>query len=367
MLSRIVCTLLLLSMAGTALAQRATPRLTQPGVARQFTGRSHIEIDLGKQNTLIIGFDRLVQIRTQSSLDSVLRLVLADYRTLLDTTSGAANTASVYVLANVSSVSRTIDLRRTSSPTTRFRFMAQATEPVQLKTQQDTLQLIWQDAQPRAYGHTSGFSAYLILNNLTDLDELLRNGGVDAKLRQAVEAAQPFENAKKAHANFDLIQPEKNPVAIINRGHYRSPFISLHILGIGAGLIRNQWVPSLNPSLEFVPGRFQRVSYSVSYLANFFFTNTPDGSIRTQRNDFATLGISVYKRDATRNETDFDKLRFGFSVGFSTYRSDSYFGKDAIRLSGELPLGNLLKIQPELYMNGFFRQVFPGLRVGFGL
>ena len=164
-----------------------------------------------------------------------------------------------------------------------------------------------------------------------------------------------------------MVQPTTGEPRFSRTGLVKSPYISLHLTGIGIGLIRNQWVPSLNPSLEFVPSRLRGVGYSVSYLANFFFTDGSDGHFRTQRNDFLTLGISLYKRSEAHGKPDFNRFRAGFSVGFITHRSGNFFADNAIRLGGEIALGGLVKLQPELYMNGFFRQVFPGMRVSFGL
>jgi hypothetical protein len=41
---------------------------------------SHIEVELGQRNTVLIGFDQYRQVQARQNVDSVLRLFVNDYR-----------------------------------------------------------------------------------------------------------------------------------------------------------------------------------------------------------------------------------------------------------------------------------------------
>ena len=53
---RLFCliTVLLMSIVGIAMSQPTSPRLTEPGAKQKFIGLSHIEVDLGQRNTLLV-------------------------------------------------------------------------------------------------------------------------------------------------------------------------------------------------------------------------------------------------------------------------------------------------------------------------
>lgn len=366
--------LLLMSVAGITMAQsgrfesQATHLLNPGGRGGYFDGVSHIEVDLGQKNALVVGFNKFADVEARKNIDSVLRLFVANYQRIIDTTQSQSTTT--HALFRLGQTNQTVDIRYAPQPTTSFRFTGDRAAPTLVKTRQDTLQIVWSSAVSALPRYD--FSVYLLVNNLDDVEELLKNGETNSRLQEALTAVRQYKghDLTNPRLSFDLFcrrNGKSVEMFFFAPGLVKSPYISLHLLGIGVGLIRDRWVPSINPSLEFIPNRRGIVGYSVGYLSNFFFSNDPDGRARAQRNDFLTVGVSLYKRNEDADKKYLTKFRAGFSVGFSTYRSGNYFERNTIRLGGELALGSLVKIQPEIYMNGFFKQVYPGLRIGFGL
>ncbi|MCY7359441.1 MAG: hypothetical protein LH609_18695 [Rudanella sp.] len=359
--------LLLMSMAGTTMAQQTESHLAGPGKRGRFNGVSHIEVDLGQRNALVVGFRTFTQLTARQNVDSVLRLFVADYNRIADTIQSPLSTT--HALFRLGDISRTVDVRQTAQSTTSFRFMTGKTEPVLVKTQQDTLQVVWSSATSSLPYYD--FSYYLLVNNLSDIERLLQNGGVNEKLQEAMKAVRQYKNHDLTNPKmaFDLrYRHEGTSIGtnFMNPGLAKNPFLSIQPT-LGVGLIRSQWVPSVNLDVQFIPTRFKGVGYSVGYMSNFFFQNPADGRGLIQQNDFLSFGVAFYHNNPDGRTPAFDRLRTSFQVGFLAHRSGDYFAKNTIRLSSTIYQKGFIKIQPELYMNGFFRNVYPGVRIGFGL
>ncbi|MBO0950098.1 hypothetical protein [Fibrella forsythiae] len=374
--------LLLTGLSGTAMAQQPqltvpdnTPNrkeraasyalrahLAMPGNRRNFEGRSHIEVNLSKQAALIIGFNRYAQVRARQNIDSVLRLFVTDYAQIRDST--ATGTSGLRFTYRLSPAARVIDQRASPPVFTSFQFNI-GEPPALLKLRQDTLRVLWENPGQRTTYHQ--FAVYLLLNSIDDIAQLLAEGGVNARIQTALDNVQNYKNHDLTNPKmaFNLVQTNQREYKFINPGLARSPFISLQP-GLGVGLIRNQLAPSLSFSAEFIPSRIHTVGYSVNYLSTFFFQNAADGQA-VQRTDFLNVGLTFYHSKSNSLEGDFSRVLAGFYVGIPVYRSGNQFAKDAIRLSGTMYQKGFIKVQPEIYMNGFFKQVYPGLRVGFGL
>lgn len=359
--------LLLMSIAGTTVAQQTESHLVGPGKRGRFAGLSHIEVDLGQKNALVVGFTTFAQLTARQNVDSVLRLFVRDYQLVMDSTRNPLE--AKYILLRLGDINRTLDVRHTPQPTASFRFMAGKTDPVLVKTQQDTLQIVWSSAAtPLSY---YDFSFYMIVNNLADVDRILQNGGVNEKLQEAMKSVRGY----KAHdltnpkMSFDLrYRREGTSIGtnFINPGLAKSPFLSFQPT-IGVGLIRSQWVPSVNLDVQFVPTRFKGVGYSVGFLGNFFFQNSADYRSPIQGNSFLSVGVAFYRKNPDGRTPAFDRLVTSMSVGILVKRSGDYFAPNTIRFGTTIYQKGFIKIQTEVYMNGMVKQVYPGVRIGFGL
>lgn len=368
MRTRIVFTWLLMSLAGTTMAQQ-TEEFRYKGFDRQdpLRIRNHIEVDLGQKNALIVQFRKFADVEARRNIDSVLRLFVADYKQVADANQDP--TRAVHVVFRLGPIGRYLDVRTTPQPATSFRFTDQKAEPALVKTQQDTLQMVWSSAPaPLPYYE---FNAYLIVNNLSDVSRLLQNGGINEKLQEAMNAVRGYKwhDLTNPRMTFDMRYKREgssiqtnfiNPTLAIN------PFINFQP-SVGIGLIRNQWVPSLNFDIGYVPSRLHNVSYLVGYNANFFFAPQADGLPRIQRNDFLSVGVAFFQPGRDGRVSNFSKQIASFNIGMLVHRRGSYFAPNTIRLHGTIYQKGFFKVQPELYMNGFFKQVFPGVRIGFGL
>jgi len=362
---------LLLSMTGTAMAQQTGSHLQTTNHKHNFDGLSHIEIDLGQRNTLLIGFDRYAQVRQRQNVDSVLRLFVADYQQVADTTQNP--THAVHARFRLGQPDRSLEVRVWPQVVSSFRFRSR-NAPLSVKTQQDTLQISWTadvsaSSDVRKKGSSEAFVMYLFINSLADIGPMLARGGVNGKVETALASVQQY----KAHdltnpkMGFDMVQGTDEKAKFIGPGLARAPFISIQP-GFGVGLVRNQWVPSLKLDLQLIPNRYRNVSYGIGYSSSFFFAQTAaDGRFQTFRNDFLTVGVAFYQPASGGKANPFSRQLGSFFVGLPVYRSGPYFDRNTIQLGGTVYQKGLFRVQPELYMNGFFKNVYPGVRLAIGL
>lgn len=363
--------MLVLSVVGTTMAQQSGSHLLIPGHKRAFAGTSHVEVDLGQRNTLLVGFDRYAQVLARQNVDSVLRLFMADYRKVADTTQNS--TRATHALFRFGDTDRALDLRFTPQPTESFRFRKENT-PLAVKTRQDTVQVVWvsdsrTDPANKKAVLSGEFSIYLFVNSVDDIDGFLRAGGINSKLQTALESVRQYKghDLTDPTMSFDMAQGIDQKAQFIGPGLARAPFISFQP-GIGVGLVRNQWVPSLNLDVQFIPNRNRSVGYGIGYVSNFFFSQTPgDSRFQTFRNDFLTVGVAFYNSAKDDKAVPFSRQIASFTIGVPVYRSGPYFDRNTIRLGGTVYQKGLFKVQPELYMNGLFKKVYPGLKLVVGL
>lgn len=363
--------MLVVSVAGTTMAQQSASHLLMPGHKHNFQGLSHIEVDLGGRNTLLIGFDRYAQVRVRQNADSVLRLFMADYRKVADTTQSP--TRATHALFRLSDTDRALDLRFTPQLTESFQFQDQ-NAPLSVKTQQDTVQVVWAsdsrvNPTNRKINLPGEFSFYLFVNSIADIAGFLNREGINGKLQAALESVRAYKGHDLTDPKmaFDMTQGIDQKAKFIGPGLARAPFISLQP-GFGVGLVRNQWVPSLNLDIQFIPNRTRNVGYGVGYVSNFFFSQAPgDGRFQTFRNDFLTVGVAFYNSGKGDKAASFSRQVAAFSIGLPVRRSGPYFDQNTIRLGGTAYQKGLFKAQPEVYMNGLFKKVYPGLKLVVGL
>ncbi|WP_234735886.1 hypothetical protein [Tellurirhabdus bombi] len=343
---------LLIGLVGATYAQNSGSILSKKENREAFQGQSHIEIDLGQRNTLLLGFDNFAHVRAHQNLDSALRLFLTDYQKVADTTREL--TEAVHAHFRIGETDRALDLRTYPQRTASFLFK-ESEEPIQLKTKQDTLHISWREAD--------SFQAYFLVNNLADLNRIVQQGGVNARVQKAIQAAESYNkqtySLTRPGIAFDLIQREGKEPEVINPGLAKRPVLVISP-NIGVGLIKTQWTPSLAIDFAFVPNQYRRIGYSVGYLSNFAFNGAG-------RMDFVNVGLTFYEPQSNKQINSYNRVLAGIYLGASVYSSQRFGGPSTFRLSGTVYHKGLFKVHPELYVKGAFKSVYPGLRLSVGL
>ncbi|WP_420153490.1 hypothetical protein [Siphonobacter sp.] len=354
MLRTCLLSLLLLSKLGSLWAQSIDQ-----------TYKSHITLRLTNGQSVQLEFNQFSDLLAHRNLDSVLHLFVTDYQKVRDTSEAlTAHTIRFRFDEN----RRQLDVR--SYPQTQQAYHFSGTEePALLKTQSDTLELpAWQ--APAAVGWGSGspqFWVRFILNDLSFIETQLKKGGFNPFLEEAIQSVYQYKNhhLTSSKVTFDLVQEGKK-ATFSQLNFVRAAFISFQPRA-EVGVIRHRLVPALAADVMWVPDSYRGMGFSVGLQSHFFFRGTPETGFHTDRNDFLNLGVHFYSRRPNGQKAEFSKLLTHLSVGVPIRRVGGYFPKNTVRLSGTVFSRGFIKLEPELYMTGFFRNVYPGVRLRLGL
>jgi hypothetical protein len=129
--------------------------------------------------------------------------------------------------------------------------------------------------------------------------------------------------------------------------------------GVGANVYRNKFLTDISGeiSLQLSQKGILRNQFYVSNNLMFAF-NAENTSII---NNFTNIG---YRRNLSNNVNSPNWL--GVELGTLTKRNGDIFQPNTMRLGVNWQAGKHISIAPQLYFNGFFQQVSPGIRVGIG-
>ncbi|HSJ69497.1 MAG TPA: hypothetical protein VK921_17580 [Anditalea sp.] len=130
--------------------------------------------------------------------------------------------------------------------------------------------------------------------------------------------------------------------------------------GVGANVYKNQFLTDITGEigLQLNHKGILRNQFYVSNNLMFSF----DAESSAVINNFTNIG---YRRNFSNQK---DKPNWlGVEIGTLTKRSGDLFQPNTMRLGMNWNAGKNITISPQLYFNGLFQQVSPGLRIGIGL
>ncbi|MFN8344440.1 MAG: hypothetical protein U0X91_05530 [Spirosomataceae bacterium] len=369
MMKKIILLVLFVSIFSYAFAQQLPGTL--PNAVERHSKYS-FELEQGNK---LIAYARLVQdLEKFQNIDTILAAFVKDYALLKASLPESVN-AKVVVYKPLSNGQFQLDLSEHPAPKQRFQFKTNGSEPLLIKTVQDTLLIVQSFLKPVS---TKSGTAHLneqvyfclVLNDLSDVETILKKGGLTPKVVQAVQKAYqyPNHNLKSGRYKFTYQQSPTVSGTIPDVMPVTEDFLAIHP-SVGVGVMRNQFVPNIMVDFTVVPNRYGMVGYTLGWRS-LFFTDRSDvtGRLGAQTNSFLHAGITLY--DFRRPQSDrinTDHVLFGIYLGQSVTRSGSVFDKNTWNLSATVMAKGMLKIQPEVYFNGFFKNVMPGLRLQIGI
>ena len=130
--------------------------------------------------------------------------------------------------------------------------------------------------------------------------------------------------------------------------------------GVGANVYRSKFLTDITGEigLQLNQKGILRNQFYVSNNLLFSFDAENMGKI----NNFTNIG---YRRNLSNQK---DKPNWlGVEFGALTKRSGDIFVPNTMRMGMNWQVGKNITVAPQLYFNGFFKQVSPGFRIGIGL
>lgn len=198
----------------------------------------------------------------------------------------------------------------------------------------------------------------LFVDEITDLDFIFTKNYA----RKVEEASQFLKNKfgknyrKNIRAWLDLRNEKIN--GFFQESKFTSTDMILLEASVGAGFVKNQSITNFGFRLGFAFGNkgIFRNNYFVDYDLYYNFVAQPSTDFNI--NSFLSLGFE--RNFSTSPEKD---NWYGISLGYLVGRNDSFFGKNATKISVHKRLNNSITLLPEIYFDDFYKNGKPGLRV----
>jgi hypothetical protein len=335
---------------------------------------SKYSFDLGQENKMLVYARTVQDLQKFQNIDSVLTYFVKDFNVLKPSLTESVNSRTV-VYKPLSNDQYQLDLIEHASPKQRFQFKTNGGEPLLLKTVQDTLLIIHSFLKPTEtkLGQVKlNEQVYfcLIINNLGDVEIMVKNGGVNAYIQKALKDAEQYPHHNlvggKYKFNYEQSNSDSKSFRTVTTG--TEDFLAIHP-SIGLGVLRNQLVPNVQADFAFVPNKYKNIGYTVGWRSMFFTErNDLTQRIATHSNSFVHAGITFYDFKRPKpNRVNTEHVLFGAYLGRSVTRNGAIFDKNTWNFSMTVTTKGMFKVQPEIYFNGFFKNVQPGLRIQIGI
>lgn len=198
----------------------------------------------------------------------------------------------------------------------------------------------------------------IYVDDLKDLDMILEdNFKVKAEQAQKFLKAEFGENYKKGiEAWLDLRNEDVK--GYIQDVSYKTNDMIILSAGIGSGWVQNTFVADVNFRLGLSFGKkgVFKNTYAVDYSIMYDFSESNE-------NKFYVLNhfISLAWEHNFSNNPDKDKW-YGFSAGYLVKRNGDFFKDNTFKVAINKKINNTFTVQPELYFNDFFKNIYPGVR-----
>lgn len=340
---------------------------------------SRYQFEFEKGNKLVVYAPNVRSLQQFQNIDSTLALFVRDFKKIKTGLEETTNARTV-IYKPLSNGQYQLDLKEHISAQQRFQLRPQNAEPLLLKTSQDTLLIVQNATAPVQIkvGNAKDKSLVVnelvyfcfVLNNLEDAEVLAETSTANAHIRKALEDVKKYTGHDLTDERFSF---EYTDTSLSGRKfrkvqNKKEDFIAVHP-SFGIGLFRNQWVPNSQVDFTFVPNRYKTIGYTVGWRS-MFFTERDDQTQRftTHSNGFVQVGVTFYDfRRPSSKQINTQKVLFGAYLGHSVTRNGPIFDKNTWNFSMTVTTYGMFKIQPEIYFNGFFKSVQPGLRLQIGI
>ena len=356
----LVCIALLLGSVTESLWAQPDPtfdtELDSEAFKKEYPGlldATSFEIRLSKGNILLLKSKKYSQLKLVQRPDSLIRQFWSEYGPIVESLPEDTDGLSVqYLLLDTESP----QLRWKKYPQGTMDFMVLDQELVRLKTVQDTLHITVSKADQRA-------ELYLFANDLSDIPQLFD------EMRE--KTAYLLESMEK---RTDPVVLDRSPEVygryLGNRQVQLANFGSDMLIfnpRVGLGYIRGHWMTSLDLAATLYIEK-SRIKPTVGYQQQYFFGQNAEGSFKAYQNGFVSVGLSFFKKSEKSIIGRKPLVQTGLlTLGYLVQRRGTYYEPHTWRISGGIDLTPNVRIAPEVYFNGAFKNLSPGLRISVGL
>ncbi|WP_373512358.1 hypothetical protein [Persicitalea sp.] len=310
------------------------------------------EVKLSKGNVLLLKSKKYSQLKLVQRPDSLVRLFWDDYRPAIEGLPEDTDGLSVHYALDDNEEPQ---LRWKKYPQSTRDFMVVDKELVYVKNVQDTLKIVVNRNDQEA-------EMLLLANDLKDVSMLLE------EMREKTSFL--FEKMEK---RTDPIVLDRSPEVygryLGNRQVQLANFGSDMLMispGASLGYIRGNWMTSLDAGFTFYLEK-SKLKPTFGYHHQYFFGRDIEGKTKAFQNGFALAGLAFFKKSDSNIIGRKPVVQTGsLTVGYLVHRRGDYYEPNTWRITGGLNLTPNIKVEPEVYFNGAFKNLSPGLRFTIG-
>lgn len=355
--------MLVLGITGIALAQK------NENYSNPRTWEQRVEIPFENNGKIIVtsNYAPLNLMADKINLDSLFQIFLSKYEMIDD----EGIDAKTYIYSyDKAAKKELITIRKHATNSSSYGIL-EGTELVKLKTDQDTLMFSlkydffpFKDnrlVESKLLKDEKYILNYIfVVNSIEDL-KAVKKAQLSEQIREA------FKNREENALAFK--NPDQRWVILKENTTFKTPFfyngkndvVELSSY-FGAGWIRNQFVPSIATKLSV---RINKLSIGVGTDHFITFRDNLDVKNNVYSSLFLSARIGFWSKQESmyKDARDNYNYRGGFSIGYLKEDKSGYFGNNAYRFEGTIPIAKHLSIATEVYYSTATKQVYPGIRL----
>lgn len=151
------------------------------------------------------------------------------------------------------------------------------------------------------------------------------------------------------------------PVLKEEKIHTNKSLDMLSLLGgVGANAIYNKYLTDVTGEIGLQLNRKGILKNQIYLSNNLLFNFNSEGKVVL--NNFTNIG---FRRNFSNDQEKPDWL--GLEFGKLTSRSGEFFPKNTYKIGVNWDVGKHVQVTPTIYFSDLFKQVSPGVRIGFGI
>ncbi|MFN3379487.1 MAG: hypothetical protein ACK41O_08535 [Runella zeae] len=355
------------------------------------TEQYQITIPLSTSNRVVIAGNRWDDFEKFKNLDSLVRLFVEDYQKVKDSISNPTTAYKLQYTLN----SKGRQLRIQAYPQTQNSFIFQNfSEPMLVKQKQDTIVIekwiphpdnippldqmaldqiqaingeLHNEYRYNRYGHW--FGIYFLLNNADEIMQITQLNERLASTLEQLKKTKTYDRHNAGEMTFRVFGPERfNVKAEVAKSWKAS--MSLIWAQTSLGFYAGRPYTTIGGDFTYLyKNSILGLNLGVEMAVSFNKTQTDN--FAAQRSTFYTVGINFYDRGKKIEQrlwgTTSKHLRVGsLQLGYNRGKEDGHFQPHTWRFSSAFTTYKRITVMPEIYWNGFFKNIKPGLRVAIG-
>jgi len=200
----------------------------------------------------------------------------------------------------------------------------------------------------------NSYNLLIRFNNAEDIfTEVLKE-----KIEKSVTDTEENTSRFKTTYKFDYQGDEYNSGIIYNTKEAQMDAILL-FGGAGTSIIRNQPITDISTELGFTFTKkgVWKNQYYISY--NMFFNF--DANQNAYTNSFLNIG---YRYNLSNNSEKPNWM--GFEAGYLISKDGDFFDDNTFKLGINWRVAKYVSVTPQVFFSGDLKNIYPGLRLGFG-